>query len=151
MLSLKASKRSSRPSFCRCPPLPRSTLRSRLRTEASCCRTEAVSPRKAGKSRWRGGGLGTRRISRAGHRLPRARRMGLDRSPATTGSSTTYWLRSAILVRPARRQRSEEHTSELQSLAYLVCRLLLEKKKKRLNIVIKPRRYADYVDSRTLK
>src|SRR2546425_121700 len=28
------------------------------------------------------------------------------------------------------RPRSEEHTSELQSLAYLVCRLLLEKKKK---------------------
>src|SRR5687767_15289430 len=26
--------------------------------------------------------------------------------------------------------RSEEHTSELQSLAYLVCRLLLEKKKR---------------------
>src|SRR6266404_3861030 len=34
--------------------------------------------------------------------------------------------------RPAELQesRSEEHTSELQSLAYLVCRLLLEKKKK---------------------
>src|SRR2546425_8238383 len=30
----------------------------------------------------------------------------------------------------ARIDRSEEHTSELQSLAYLVCRLLLEKKKK---------------------
>src|SRR2546425_8978033 len=29
--------------------------------------------------------------------------------------------------------RSEEHTSELQSLAYLVCRLLLEKKKKSLS------------------
>src|SRR3712207_7667075 len=29
-----------------------------------------------------------------------------------------------------RRQRSEEHTSELQSRQYLVCRLLLEKKKK---------------------
>src|SRR2546425_5258366 len=29
--------------------------------------------------------------------------------------------------------RSEEHTSELQSLAYLVCRLLLEKKKKEIN------------------
>src|SRR2546425_9036025 len=28
------------------------------------------------------------------------------------------------------KRRSEEHTSELQSLAYLVCRLLLEKKKK---------------------
>src|SRR5205823_8715206 len=31
------------------------------------------------------------------------------------------------------RPRSEEHTSELQSLAYLVCRLLLEKKKKRIS------------------
>src|SRR5687767_15915223 len=31
--------------------------------------------------------------------------------------------------RRARKTRSEEHTSELQSLAYLVCRLLLEKKK----------------------
>src|SRR5687767_15343130 len=31
---------------------------------------------------------------------------------------------------PQRFRRSEEHTSELQSLAYLVCRLLLEKKKK---------------------
>src|SRR2546425_2199539 len=30
-----------------------------------------------------------------------------------------------------RAHRSEEHTSELQSLAYLVCRLLLEKKKKK--------------------
>src|SRR5687767_15457088 len=31
--------------------------------------------------------------------------------------------------------RSEEHTSELQSLAYLVCRLLLEKKKKPTRIL----------------
>src|SRR5687767_15657191 len=31
--------------------------------------------------------------------------------------------------------RSEEHTSELQSLAYLVCRLLLEKKKLATNCV----------------
>src|SRR5205823_14429647 len=37
--------------------------------------------------------------------------------PTTTSSATV-------------RMRSEEHTSELQSLAYLVCRLLLEKKKK---------------------
>src|SRR2546425_9241430 len=34
-------------------------------------------------------------------------------------------------------ERSEEHTSELQSLAYLVCRLLLEKKK----IQMKRRRF----------
>src|SRR2546425_3366430 len=32
--------------------------------------------------------------------------------------------------------RSEEHTSELQSLAYLVCRLLLEKKKMDTHIVV---------------
>src|SRR2546425_4823781 len=40
-------------------------------------------------------------------------------------------------TRPSHRRphvdRSEEHTSELQSLAYLVCRLLLEKKKKNNN------------------
>src|SRR2546423_14867804 len=30
------------------------------------------------------------------------------------------------------KKRSEEHTSELQSLAYLVCRLLLEKKKNKI-------------------
>src|SRR3712207_8497191 len=39
--------------------------------------------------------------------------------------------RLAQLVDPRRRlRRSEEHTSELQSRQYLVCRLLLEKKKK---------------------
>src|SRR2546425_9515914 len=38
----------------------------------------------------------------------------------------------ACSVRPSSGfSRSEEHTSELQSLAYLVCRLLLEKKKNR--------------------
>src|SRR5687767_15634841 len=36
---------------------------------------------------------------------------------------------SANLERTRECVRSEEHTSELQSLAYLVCRLLLEKKK----------------------
>src|SRR2546425_7897008 len=36
--------------------------------------------------------------------------------------------KARTLIREIQR-RSEEHTSELQSLAYLVCRLLLEKKK----------------------
>src|SRR5205809_5366402 len=36
-----------------------------------------------------------------------------------------FWVKSA------RQQRSEEHTSELQSRLHLVCRLLLEKKKKK--------------------
>src|SRR5207253_6416028 len=35
-------------------------------------------------------------------------------------------------VTPAQPARSEEHTSELQSRGHLVCRLLLEKKKKQL-------------------
>src|SRR2546425_9636870 len=37
------------------------------------------------------------------------------------------WDKDALAA--ALSERSEEHTSELQSLAYLVCRLLLEKKK----------------------
>src|SRR5205823_14962906 len=47
-----------------------------------------------------------------------------------------FWRASppiAVLLPPVvlrKSERSEEHTSELQSLAYLVCRLLLEKKKK---------------------
>src|SRR5687767_15259643 len=40
-----------------------------------------------------------------------------------------YW--DAHFRRDWTAMRSEEHTSELQSLAYLVCRLLLEKKKKK--------------------
>src|SRR3989441_2393990 len=41
------------------------------------------------------------------------------------------WLRvpSRLFAKTMLHWRSEEHTSELQSLAYLVCRLLLEKKK----------------------
>src|SRR5205823_11004314 len=38
--------------------------------------------------------------------------------------------RGSGAAHPGKICRSEEHTSELQSLAYLVCRLLLEKKKK---------------------
>src|SRR2546422_2331573 len=47
--------------------------------------------------------------------------------------------RQAPPPRPARQgrapRRSEEHTSELQSRLHLVCRLLLEKKKKKTNII----------------
>src|SRR3989441_2059516 len=47
--------------------------------------------------------------------------------------------------------RSEEHTSELQSLAYLVCRLLLEKKKKKNNIMIDHQDIADTEHSKLLQ
>src|SRR2546425_8008908 len=42
-------------------------------------------------------------------------------------------LGALLLFRADHPGRSEEHTSELQSLAYLVCRLLLEKKKRIYN------------------
>src|SRR2546425_6551313 len=47
-------------------------------------------------------------------------------SLCTAVTGWTAWARRIVRT-PA--SRSEEHTSELQSLAYLVCRLLLEKKK----------------------
>src|SRR2546427_7838807 len=49
--------------------------------------------------------------------------------------SLTMWsprIRTATGFRSARYRRSEEHTSELQSQSNLVCRLLLEKKKKKI-------------------
>src|SRR5258708_10033270 len=42
----------------------------------------------------------------------------------------------------SRDRRSEEHTSELQSPDHLVCRLLLEKKKKKINAYAKYTKYA---------
>src|SRR6266404_7944793 len=45
--------------------------------------------------------------------------------------------------------RSEEHTSELQSLAYLVCRLLLEKKKKNNQPRYLPPRKQEYIPTYT--
>src|SRR5687767_15703138 len=52
-------------------------------------------------------------------------------APAIAVASSGARTAAARMVQPAPEPplRSEEHTSELQSLAYLVCRLLLEKKK----------------------
>src|SRR2546422_4939777 len=52
---------------------------------------------------------------------------GLDRIPASGKIQWGLGLISALQGNTA--QRSEEHTSELQSRLHLVCRLLLEKKK----------------------
>src|SRR5262245_65414347 len=45
-----------------------------------------------------------------------------------------------VVEYPAEQGRSEEHTSELQSLRHLVCRLLLEKKKNIARLQITPER-----------
>src|SRR2546425_12661206 len=63
------------------------------------------------------------------------RRVGVDSLPvalfiaAFTG--VVLAIQASYTFKGAVPMRSEEHTSELQSLAYLVCRLLLEKKKKK--------------------
>src|SRR5229473_8693167 len=53
--------------------------------------------------------------------------------------------KSHVVPRPScYSKRSEEHTSELQSLAYLVCRLLLEKKKNTHNDLPRINIYLDF-------
>src|SRR2546422_9724355 len=67
----------------------------------------------------------TRRSSDLGQR-PRG-------SPRSCRTSVTGEPTSATAAGNRSRDRSEEHTSELQSRLHLVCRLLLEKKKKKEN------------------
>src|SRR5437870_9398005 len=69
---------------------------------------------------------GRRRDERCGRRRRRRRQRGPRLHPRSAGPVR-------ILAGP----RSEEHTSELQSRGHLVCRLLLEKKKKKINRHIK--------------
>src|SRR6266404_9381935 len=55
-------------------------------------------------------------------------------SPDSSRASESFTIRMSMWrSSSSSRSRSEEHTSELQSLAYLVCRLLLEKKKKSIH------------------
>src|SRR3989441_1559324 len=66
--------------------------------------------------------------------------------PLEGASARHAWLRSAqwwhvTQSSGACASRSEEHTSELQSLAYLVCRLLLEKKKTKHELRSRTPRY----------
>src|SRR5688572_31087069 len=61
---------------------------------------------------------------------PPARRRGVARRRASGGDALPR--RGASVAH--RLERSEEHTSELQSQSNLVCRLLLEKKKKKVSL-----------------
>src|SRR5687767_15725307 len=75
--------------------------------------------------------------ARAGLILERAYLAIEDDVPAET-------IVKSLEVADRNLDRSEEHTSELQSLAYLVCRLLLEKKNVELSLDIR-RRYHSVV------
>src|SRR3712207_7355540 len=71
---------------------------------------------------------GPRALSRKGRVEPGSRLL----RAAMSGDRSSHLARSRGPVRKfIRHSRSEEHTSELQSRQYLVCRLLLEKKKKK--------------------
>src|ERR1039458_10564285 len=73
----------------------------------------------------------TRRRSPApGSGIPAGFSHSLGRCVSTSGAFCCYrWFLGSMETR----SRSEEHTSELQSLRHLVCRLLLEKKKKHIS------------------
>src|SRR2546425_2590182 len=125
-------------------------------TRARALRIEPLYTRVRGRGRARD--LGPRLRRRALRRDARVLRVRLARLPAAPSGRAAPATRGplrAVRAAPAPRGerlgdagpdpraargglpsvappglRSEEHTSELQSLAYLVCRLLLEKKKK---------------------
>src|SRR3712207_7854562 len=86
-------------------------------------------------------------LSRSGRggRPPPASRTGPGTGMLRNAASSVVWYRNTLswlpdsvsraLSRGRVVTRSEEHTSELQSRQYLVCRLLLEKKKEHHNMV----------------
>src|SRR2546427_7447007 len=74
-------------------------------------------------------------------------RSGAVAQPARTAETMmTYFIcRTSDRASSSRaRRRSEEHTSELQSQSNLVCRLLLEKKKKKNAIYVSTRKRGVY-------
>src|SRR2546425_9502385 len=109
-------KRSRRPRARvgrRQPHAIRSKAGACLRSSARGCRQRITRGERPPAEGWRGE-KGERRAR------PRSRRRRWPCPPLRPKRSALW----------APQGRSEEHTSELQSLAYLVCRLLLEKKKK---------------------
>src|SRR3712207_7053369 len=84
--------------------------------------------------------------SRRGRRLARAPRKvaGVERRPARVAPCRPpcpHDRRRYCRIPMSCRMRSEEHTSELQSRQYLVCRLLLEKKKNKSYAVFYIKQY----------
>src|SRR5437899_8579561 len=76
-------------------------------------------------------------LFRSRHRRdPRARRPARLHALAPSDPHRLGRLPSLEPEDAAQDQRSEEHTSELQSLRHLVCRLLLEKKKQNIQALI---------------
>src|SRR2546425_8709225 len=78
------------------------------------------------------GGIGFGGVGTGIAEAAEAQHLGADEDHVTIGQTIGSFEEDPGAVAAAEvvhLERSEEHTSELQSLAYLVCRLLLEKKK----------------------
>src|ERR1035441_10902883 len=94
-------------------------------------------------------GIEAKLVPAAGFRLQNIQigglnRVGMRQTIVTLGRLPIATVSCDRCVRGAAAvfSRSEEHTSELQSLRHLVCRLLLEKKKKKINRhIIKCKKY----------
>src|SRR2546425_12791681 len=93
--------------------------RSDWRTRTTICATLSPS-----------GGNDAPAITNAIAACPQGQVVKLNPGTFKLSSAIVWGNHSNVTLRGS---RSEEHTSELQSLAYLVCRLLLEKKKKKKN------------------
>src|SRR6266487_5769966 len=101
--------------------------------EAAAASLVACSePSVAARSQWSGG-------SSLATRCPGGHLAALSSSrvgPTMCSSSALRCTWTPFALKGPPLQRSEEHTSELQSPVHLVCRLLLEKKKKKINTLI---------------
>src|SRR5688572_31408759 len=85
---------------------------------------------------FRSAGARGARLDGGGRAAPARGRAGSPPSARAAGGRAPDWRRDSagLAADLALRRRSEEHTSELQSQSNLVCRLLLEKKKKHYNV-----------------
>src|SRR5690625_6140658 len=86
---------------------------------AATARAYRATPEPAAEEATAGGGDADRPVERS----PRAAEQGSTEHPQRVSNSYD------VIVEQHLDERSEEHTSELQSRGHLVCRLLLEKKK----------------------
>src|SRR3712207_7559617 len=88
---------------------------------------------RASSASWRLSSIPLKAAATAPSSSPERRSILCPRSPAPTfvAPSLSFWSGEITPLRTKSTEpRSEEHTSELQSRQYLVCRLLLEKKQK---------------------
>src|SRR2546427_4722917 len=127
-----SSWRLPRPAGARAPRLPVARLRGRLQPQRNCGACAGAA--------WYGQGLGSTRTAcpervhaMSGDTHPNPSGSTDDGSPDDLQMQAGEYVLGTLNAAQRRsiESRSEEHTSELQSQSNLVCRLLLEKKKKR--------------------